>query len=356
MAYVRGTQAPMDLEPSTERRTWRTDAASVFDAPPPDAAADVSLMDVEEAAPEPAFTPLVVGAPSAAVPGLRSRKEGSAAREAAPMAPPSPPSPRAPSPRVSSPRPPSPDVEEETSVVLRAAPRAPRRSARTFSERARDYLYARSSRSDAPAAEPRPGLLDRPEVFLTYAQVIFNASILLVFLYLLFCMVYTVQRDVSQKVHEYEIGTWMSHTEYLGEIAACSSAYETNRCGTELQAPALAEACATWQRCASRDPTVVGRARVTAETFAEILNGFVDAVSWKTMVRLALTQLFSLVTLSIVVGATNSTLSFFRGSAHARSAPAPNYTAPYYAPYALPPDWDGESAPPRLRARRADDE
>lgn len=57
-----------------------------------------------------------------------------------------------------------------------------------------------------------------------------------------------------------------------------------------------------------------------------------------------------------MVGATNSTLSFFRGSAHARSTPAPNYTAPYYAPYALPPDWDGESAPPRLRARRADDE
>ncbi|WFC96850.1 hypothetical protein MBRA1_003513 [Malassezia brasiliensis] len=335
MAYVRGTQAPMDLEPSTER-------PSVFDAPPPEAAADVSLMDVEEAAPEPAFTPLVVGAPSAAVPGLRSRKEGTTAREAAPMPPPAPPSPRAPSPRAPSPRPPSPDVEEETSVVLRAAPRAPRRSARTFSERARDYLYARSSRSGAPAAEPRPGLLDRPEVFLTYAQVVFNASILLVFLYLLFCMVYTVQRDVSQKVHEYEI-------EYLGEIAACSSAYDTNRCGTDLQAPALAEACATWQRCASRDPTVVGRARVTAETFAEILNGFVDAVSWKTM-------LFSLVTLSIVVGATNSTLSFFRGSVHARSAPAPNYTAPYYAPYALPPDWDGESAPPRLRARRADDE
>ncbi|WFD49392.1 hypothetical protein GLX27_004072 [Malassezia furfur] len=336
MAYVRGTQAPMDLEPSTER-------PSVFDAPPPDAAGDVSLMDVEEVAPEPAFTPLAVGAPSAAVPGLRSRKEGTTARAPSPpTAPRAPPSPRASSPRAPSPRLPSPGAEEETSVVLRPAPRAPRRSARTFSERARDYLYARTSRSDAPSSEPRAGLLDRPEVFLTYAQVIFNASLLLVFLYLLFCVVYTVQRDVSQKVREYEI-------EYLGEIAACSSAYETNRCGTDLQAPALAEACATWQRCASRDPTVVGRARVTAETFAEILNGFVDAVSWKTM-------LFSLVTLSIVVGATNSTLSFFRGSAHARSTPAPNYTAPYYAPYALPPDWDGESAPPRLRARRADDE
>jgi hypothetical protein len=29
----------------------------------------------------------------------------------------------------------------------------------------------------------------------------------------------------------------------------------------------------------------VGRVRVGAETFAEILNGFVDVISWKTMVR-----------------------------------------------------------------------
>lgn len=92
---------------------------------------------------------------------------------------------------------------------------------------------------------------------------------------------------------------------------------------------------------------MVGRARVTAETFAEILNGFVDAVSWKTM-------LFSLLTLSIVVGATNSTLSFFRVNArHAHEAPPPetSYAPPYY-PYPLPPDWDG---PAPLR-RRVNDE
>ncbi|WFD04440.1 hypothetical protein MOBT1_003150 [Malassezia obtusa] len=337
MAYVRGTQAPMELEPTPGRCTSCAHAASVFDAPP-EAPGDVSLMDVEESDAQPTFTELAVGDASAAVPGLRSRKEAS--RDVTPThAPASAPAP-APAPV---PAPAPADAHEapaeETSVVLRDAPRAPRTQARSFSERARDYLYGRARHAPKEPA-PRPDLLDRPEVFLTYAQVIFNASILLVFLYLLFCMVYTVQRDVSQKVHEYEI-------EYLGEIAACTAAYEANRCGTELQAPALTEACATWQRCSARDPTVVGRARVTAETFAEILNGFVDAVSWKTM-------LFSLLTLSIVVGATNSTLSFFRGSAHARTEPGNNYMAPYYAPYALPPDWDGEPVQ-RLRARRADE-
>jgi len=135
----------------------------------------------------------------------------------------------------------------------------------------------------------------------------------------------------------------------LGEIAACSSAFSANRCGSDLQAPALAEACENWKRCAARDPTVVGRARVTAETFAEILNGFVDAVSWKTM-------LFSLLTLSIIVGATNSTLSFFRGSAatHARESQAPPYAPPLY-PYALPHDYDAAAGAPMPRLRRKAD-
>ncbi|KAN0061632.1 hypothetical protein ACQY0O_006480 [Thecaphora frezii] len=139
---------------------------------------------------------------------------------------------------------------------------------------------------------------DWPELLLGYAQFVFNASILAAFLYLLFCVVRTVQQDVAEKVRGYEMDT-------LSEVTSCAASYTANRCGTDLQAPALAAACLNWERCSARDPAVVGRARVTAETFAEILNGFVDVVSWKSMV-------FSLVSLSIVVGATNSTLSFFR--------------------------------------------
>jgi hypothetical protein len=32
-----------------------------------------------------------------------------------------------------------------------------------------------------------------------------------------------------------------------------------------------------------RDPTVVGRTNVVAETFAGVINSFVDPISWKTM-------------------------------------------------------------------------
>lgn len=36
----------------------------------------------------------------------------------------------------------------------------------------------------------------------------------------------------------------------------------------------------------NRDPTKVGRAKVGAELIAEVVNGFVEPISWKTLVRL----------------------------------------------------------------------
>ena len=116
----------------------------------------------------------------------------------------------------------------------------------------------------------------------------------------------------------------------------------------------------TWERCAARDPTVVGRARVTAETFAEILNGFVDVVSWKTMVgNDVLIQLFSLLTLSIVIGATNSTLSFFRNTADSRAGLAngnASYPASYYPHYSIQQGWDRDGPRKQIRDRHSHDE
>lgn len=63
----------------------------------------------------------------------------------------------------------------------------------------------RHAASAAVASQAR-SLLERPETFLTYVQVLFNASIILVFIYLLFSVVWTIQHDVSLKVKEYELG------------------------------------------------------------------------------------------------------------------------------------------------------
>ena len=44
--------------------------------------------------------------------------------------------------------------------------------------------------------------------------------------------------------------------------------------------------CKVWEACMSKDPTMVGRTNVMAETFAGVINSFVETMSWKTMVSL----------------------------------------------------------------------
>ena len=243
-AYERGTQAPMDITELGPRKP------SVFDVPDLSMASpDASLMDIDPdvpTVPPPTLAPLPLVPPQIEAPR--------------PSEAPAPPPGGAAAPRR---QPPPTDPVTPPLDVARPPRSKPAR---------RDPV----TRSEAPRPALSLGSLPRPETLLTYAQVVFNLSILVVFLYLLLNIVLTIQHDVSQKVREYEL-------DYLGEISSCEARYTSNRCGSDMQAPALSEACEAWRRCASRDPTVVGRARVTAETFAEILNGFVDVVSWKTM-------------------------------------------------------------------------
>jgi len=46
----------------------------------------------------------------------------------------------------------------------------------------------------------------------------------------------------------------------------------------------MIQQCASWKTCMDRDPTMVGRARVGAELIADVINGFVEPISWKTLV------------------------------------------------------------------------
>ena len=45
--------------------------------------------------------------------------------------------------------------------------------------------------------------------------------------------------------------------------------------------------CKAWEFCMNKNPKVVGRARVGAETLAEVINGFTEVISWRTMVSQA---------------------------------------------------------------------
>jgi len=108
-------------------------------------------------------------------------------------------------------------------------------------------------------------------------------------LYLGVGFIRTIQRDVDLKVEEYSAGDLFSEfselmVEILQEMAVCSKEYLENRCAPNTRVPAMEKACLAWEKCMNRDPTVVGRARVSAETFAEIVNSFIEPISYKTMV------------------------------------------------------------------------
>lgn len=118
-----------------------------------------------------------------------------------------------------------------------------------------------------------------PYIVSGYLQLAFNIALVLVLLYLLLAFVQTIQRDVDQKVEEYS-------AEILQEMSLCSKEYLENRCTPGQRVPAMEAACITWEKCMNRDPTVVGRAKVSAETFAEIVNSFIEPISYKTMVSL----------------------------------------------------------------------
>ena len=64
----------------------------------------------------------------------------------------------------------------------------------------------------------------------------------------------------------------------------CALQHKANLCSTN-PIPAMVHQCIKWETCMNRDPTVVGRARVGAELIAEVVNGFVEPISWKTLVR-----------------------------------------------------------------------
>ncbi|KAF7986184.1 hypothetical protein HWV62_38590 [Athelia sp. TMB] len=158
---------------------------------------------------------------------------------------------------------------------------------------------------------------DTPYILLGYLQFFFNLSLVLVFLYLVLQFILTVQRDVEQRISEYSM-------DIVQEIAMCATQHKNNLCASPI--PAMAHQCASWETCMNRDPTIVGRARVGAEMIAEVVNGFVEPISWKTLA-------FTLTSLSFLTVFINTLLSLYRARIH-HPAPAPVHPPPVFA---LPP-------------------
>lgn len=186
---------------------------------------------------------------------------------------------------------------------------------------------------------------EMPGILAGYLRLLFNIVMLSMLVYSVWIFLSTISSDIDQKVEEYS-------AEILEEMAQCSREYMRNNCVPGRRVPALESACTQWEKCMNQDPTVVGRARVSAETFGEIINSFLKPIGLKSMIFMvsAFCGSFALV---------NVAFSWSRPSmAHTQMAqprmppqtPLLAYTprGPHYTVSPRGPRW----APPSSRRRR----
>lgn len=116
-----------------------------------------------------------------------------------------------------------------------------------------------------------------PYILSYYPQLIFNLFISLFGIYLLISFYFAVQAEVNRE-------SIIAAGAVIAEMAQCAAKYTENKCAPNTRLPALEAVCQSWESCMNRDPEMVGRAKISARTFAEIFNNFIEPISWKAMV------------------------------------------------------------------------
>jgi hypothetical protein len=122
--------------------------------------------------------------------------------------------------------------------------------------------------------ESHPNL---PNVLSYYAQFAMNVFFVLLAMFGIFTFWSTIKGDVDKASEE---ATAM----VVAEMAKCARDYVDNGCSRDSRPPALEAVCDNWAYCMNRDPNSVGRAKISAHTFAQIFNSFIEPISYKAMV------------------------------------------------------------------------
>ncbi|KAI9257977.1 Di-sulfide bridge nucleocytoplasmic transport domain-containing protein [Phascolomyces articulosus] len=123
---------------------------------------------------------------------------------------------------------------------------------------------------------------------INWLQFIFNSVLTFLILYIIFTVLWTLRHDFRIKTEEFTAGI-------LDEIALCNRNYGINNCHPSTRVPALEEKCNYWESCKNRDPLLITRSKVSAEMAAEILNSFVEPISYKTLFFFTILVIGSLV-------------------------------------------------------------
>uniref|UniRef100_A0A060T6T0 ARAD1B14586p n=1 Tax=Blastobotrys adeninivorans TaxID=409370 RepID=A0A060T6T0_BLAAD len=129
-----------------------------------------------------------------------------------------------------------------------------------------------------PMDMPWPRTNDNtPYIISTYLQLAFNMFMVCIILYLVSRSLVVLWRDVDAKLESYS-------NNLMVDISQCTMQYLENNCRPDIRPPALHDECSRLEKCMEQDPSGIGRAKVTAETIAEIINSFVEPFTMKTTI------------------------------------------------------------------------
>ncbi|KAK6347799.1 hypothetical protein TWF718_005624 [Orbilia javanica] len=160
---------------------------------------------------------------------------------------------------------------------------------------------------------------DIPQVLSQYLQLMVNILIASLGIYVVYLVVITIQKDVNKRIEDYTAVAVL-------KVAACNQELVNNRCQPNLMVPAMKDQCMQWRLCAEMDPYNMGRSQVSAETFAQIINGFVEPISYKSMV-------FCLMLVFGCIFVSNFAFGFFRAKVGGHPAPVLAAAAPRFVEY-----------------------
>ena len=131
--------------------------------------------------------------------------------------------------------------------------------------------------------DAHPGL---PNTLSYYVQFLLNFFLALCVMYVLYGIFSTISNDITERAI-------MESSEILAEMAVCAREFKENKCERDSRVPAMETVCNNWEQCMQRDPYKVGRSRLSAGMFAEIVNSFIEPISVKAIVCLFSSTFFS---------------------------------------------------------------
>ncbi|KAH9815525.1 Di-sulfide bridge nucleocytoplasmic transport domain-containing protein [Melampsora americana] len=170
------------------------------------------------------------------------------------------------------------DRPSSRSLIRRGRSCSPSKSSRSTTHN-HLTIHGWNSNSESNKNGPKSQLAtETPYILLVYLQLLFNTSLVLLAFFLFVNFILMMRTDINSRLAA-------QTTQLRQEIQICTDEYNNNRCFPISQRTKFIEQhCIEWERCMNQNPSLLSKSKIGAETFAEVMNGFVDVISWKTMI------------------------------------------------------------------------